>query len=304
MPGVKERGQPGPPRHSLSLMNGIGHLPSVENLQCFVAASDHLNFRRAAAEMALTPTAFGQRIKQLEEQLGLELFARTTRHVALTPAGHRLLPAARDAIAAARRCTELVHHGESISARFTLGTRFELGMSWIVPALLELKRVRPNWHIDLYVGSGADIVDRLRARTLDTIVTSAPIARADWSAERGRVVLLGSLAAPAAGDASEACVSSEGVTSITTAMVLGMTAGAFAEEACRRFLPGCRAVAKASFAEVARAVVEGAEALRSMEAQILDEQQLPLSQVLDLKVGDTLMLNATPDSEISTSRRG
>ena len=33
--------------------------------------------------------------------------------------------------------------------------------------------------------------------------------------------------------------------------------------------------------------------------KVLDEQQLPLSKVLDLKVGDTLMLNATPDSDIS-----
>ena len=44
--------------------------------------------------VALTPAAFGQRIKQLEEQLGTSLFHRTTRSVRLTESGLALLPAA------------------------------------------------------------------------------------------------------------------------------------------------------------------------------------------------------------------
>lgn len=164
-------------------MIGLGHLPSIENLQCFIAAAEHLNFRRAAEQMALTPTAFGQRIKQLEEQLDFPLFARTTRHVELTPAGHRLLPVARDAIATAQQCAEIVHHDEALPARFTLGTRFELGMSWVVPAMLALRESYPQWHVDLYFGSGEDILERLRNRQVDCIITSAPVARREWAAE-------------------------------------------------------------------------------------------------------------------------
>ncbi len=164
-------------------MIGLGHLPSIENLQCFVAAAEHLNFRRASEQMALTPTAFGQRIKQLEEQLEFPLFARTTRHVELTPAGHRLLPVARGAIATAQQCAEVVHHEEALPARFTLGTRFELGMSWVVPAMLELREKYPHWHVDLYFGSGEDILERLRNRQVDSIITSAPVARREWTAE-------------------------------------------------------------------------------------------------------------------------
>ncbi len=162
---------------------GLGQLPSVENLQCFVAAAEHLNFRRAAKTVSLTPTAFGQRIKQLEEQLGTMLFERTTRHVELTPAGHRLLASALDAIEAARQCLDVVHHDEELPARFTIGTRHELGMSWVMPALVALREVRPHWHVDLYFGSGADIVESLRERKVDCIVTSAPVARHDWAAE-------------------------------------------------------------------------------------------------------------------------
>lgn len=164
-------------------MVGLGQLPSVDNLQCFVAAAEQLNFRRAAAQLALTPTAFGQRIRQLEEQLGVELFLRTTRHVELTPAGHRLLPAVREAMAAVRHCAAVVHHDEAAPARFTVGTRFELGMSWLVPAMLALRESHPHWHVDLYFGSSDDILQRLRLRKVDGVVTSAPVARKEWTAE-------------------------------------------------------------------------------------------------------------------------
>src|SRR5689334_25354523 len=60
---------------------------SFESLRCFLAAARLLNFRNASRAVALTPAAFGQRIRQLEEQLGVELFARTTRSVSLTERG-------------------------------------------------------------------------------------------------------------------------------------------------------------------------------------------------------------------------
>ena len=155
----------------------------MENLQCFVVAAEQKSFRRAAEIISLTPTAFGQRIKQLEEQLGYDLFNRTTRFIELTPAGHRLLPVARNTLATAHQCAEVVHHDEQMPARFTLGTRFELGMSWVVPSMLSLRESHAHWHVDLYFGSGDDIADRLRGRSVDCIITSAPIARTEWAAE-------------------------------------------------------------------------------------------------------------------------
>ena len=57
--------------------------------------------------MALTPTAFGQRIKRLEEQIGEPLFERTTRRVTLTEAGLALLPRAQYALEALRECLDV-----------------------------------------------------------------------------------------------------------------------------------------------------------------------------------------------------
>lgn len=164
-------------------MKGLGALPSVDNLRCFLAGAEHLNFRRAAEEVALTPTAFGQRIKQIEEQLDQRLFERTTRRVELTSAGRRLVPVARSVLREARRAMEIVHAEADPPASFSIGTRFELGMSWILPAVVDMREERPNWDVDLYFGSGPDILERLRGGQVDCVITSAPIAEREWAAE-------------------------------------------------------------------------------------------------------------------------
>ncbi len=157
--------------------------PSIENLRCFLAAAEALNFRRAARTVALTPAAFGQRIRALEDELGTTLFERTTRTVALTASGRRLVPLARDAVAAAARCRAATLDDTSLPFRLVLGTRFELGVSWLVPAVAALRKDRPAWTLELRFGSGREVVDLLERSEVDAIVTSAPLARAEWRAE-------------------------------------------------------------------------------------------------------------------------
>ena len=81
-------------------------LPDLESLRCFHAAAQHLNFRIAARTVGLSPAAFGDRIKRLEQTYDTRLFERTTRRVALTPAGERLWPQARRCLDEAARCRE------------------------------------------------------------------------------------------------------------------------------------------------------------------------------------------------------
>ncbi len=64
-------------------------------LQAFLSIAEQGSFSRAAAHLNLSQTALSHRIKKLEEDLGFQLLARTTRQVALTPAGLELLPTAR-----------------------------------------------------------------------------------------------------------------------------------------------------------------------------------------------------------------
>ena len=150
-------------------------LPSIDSLRCFTAAAKLLNFRAAARSVALTPAAFGQRIKQLEEQLGAPLFQRTTRSVRLTESGLALLPAAERCLLAAGDCVRAGSGGSRALAPMdvTIGTRHELGLSWILPQLDTLMKVQPWLQLHLYFGSGADILMRVRSMEIECAVTSS-----------------------------------------------------------------------------------------------------------------------------------
>ncbi len=150
--------------------------PSIESLRCFAAAAETRNFRKAARIVALTPAAFGHRIKQLEDQLGVPLFSRTTRSIALTEAGVALLPHARRCLDAAGDCVRAAR-GEVGPAPMTLtiGTRQELGMSWLLPQLDALTAERPFLRLHLYFGSGPDLVLRVRTQEIDCAITSSRI---------------------------------------------------------------------------------------------------------------------------------
>ena len=54
-------------------------IPGTRGLRSFDAAARHMNFTRAAAEIGVTPAAISHQIKEFEDQLGLELFTRTSR---------------------------------------------------------------------------------------------------------------------------------------------------------------------------------------------------------------------------------
>jgi DNA-binding transcriptional LysR family regulator len=71
----------------------------VRLLRHFVAVAEELHFTRAAARLYLAQQALSRDIRRLEQQLGVRLLTRTTRRVALTPEGERLLPRARELLA-------------------------------------------------------------------------------------------------------------------------------------------------------------------------------------------------------------
>ncbi|WP_165483112.1 LysR family transcriptional regulator [Legionella genomosp. 1] len=60
------------------------------SLQCFIKAAETLHFASAAASLHITPTALSKQIKGLEQQIGIQLFKRSTRRVILTEMGERL----------------------------------------------------------------------------------------------------------------------------------------------------------------------------------------------------------------------
>lgn len=156
-------------------------IPDLESLRCFEAAATQLNFRKAAQAVALSPPAFGERIRRLEEELETRLFERTTRKVALTDAGLRLLPQARSLLEAARGLWDAVHDERRAPFTLTLGTRFELGLSWITPALASLSADRPERTLDLVFGDSPELLARTETGAIDASVTSYRLATARFA---------------------------------------------------------------------------------------------------------------------------
>ena len=151
-------------------------LPDLESLKCFVAAADLLNFRAAARQVGLSPAALSQRIRSLEEQLETSLFKRTTRTVHLTEAGLALLPTAHNALEAAAEVWLAVgKHSGRIPVDITIGTRHELGLSWVVPMLPDLQNAHPGLTCHTYFGSGADLEYKVRGRQIDCAISSRTV---------------------------------------------------------------------------------------------------------------------------------
>ncbi|MGM0574345.1 MAG: LysR family transcriptional regulator [Myxococcota bacterium] len=154
-------------------------LPDPDTLRCFEAAATKPTFRAAAERVHLSPAAFSGRIRQLESLLDVTLFERTTRRVVLTAAGRRLLPHVRRALRELARCGE-VARDEDARVPFTLvlGTRYELGMSWLVPAIADLRESRPERKLELYFADSPDLLRRVALGRLDAMISSARLVDA------------------------------------------------------------------------------------------------------------------------------
>lgn len=143
----------------------------------------HRSFRAAAAAVGLSPAAFSERIQRLEEDLGAKLLSRGGRQVRLTPAGERLLPHARQLLTDARRCREVVGAGARQPYELNIGTRFELGLSWLVPAIEHLRKEVPERRLHLVFGVSRGLTAGLLQGEIDALVSSMRLTQASLQYE-------------------------------------------------------------------------------------------------------------------------
>lgn len=132
------------------------NLPGTRALRTFEAAARHLNFTRAADEVGLTPAAVSYQIKEIEDQLGIVLFARTSRSIQLTPAGAVLFEATTDALETLQRAAGRARRiaRDSNQFRLTVGPRF--ATHWLLPRLPKFKAAHPGLELTF------DITDQVR----------------------------------------------------------------------------------------------------------------------------------------------
>ena len=120
----------------------IRSLPPIASLRAFEAAARHLNFTRAAEELAITQAAISYQIRLLEERLGTALFIREPRRLLLTEAGAELAIPVRDAFDRLRATFDNFH--EEAKTVLALSVSETFASNWLVPRLGSFQMENPT----------------------------------------------------------------------------------------------------------------------------------------------------------------
>ncbi|MDB5402685.1 MAG: LysR family transcriptional regulator, glycine cleavage system transcriptional activator [Acetobacteraceae bacterium] len=121
-------------------------LPSLNGLRAFEAAARLTSFTLAAAELNVTQTAISHQIRRLEEQLGIKLFIRQNRALALTRQAQDYLPSVRTAFEDLRRATARLHRAEQ-EERLTVSTTASLATKWLVSRVAAFQDANPGMEV-------------------------------------------------------------------------------------------------------------------------------------------------------------
>lgn len=156
--------------------------PTLNDLTAFLLIAEHLNFRRAASTLGVTPSALSHTIRILERRVGTQLLLRTTRNVALTEAGARLADRLRPSVAGiAQALGELADSGDTLSGRIAITTSEYGGRLIAEGAVASFRTANPKVSFEISVdhaltdliASGCDAGIRLREQVPPDMVALA-----------------------------------------------------------------------------------------------------------------------------------
>ncbi len=140
----------------------------LQQLRYVVAVAELGNFTRAAERCFVVQSALSHQVAKLEQELGARLFHRTSRSVALTPAGAAMLPAARECLLAAERARAEVYAATGeIRGRLAVGM-IPTAAAVDVPAVLRaFHEQHPQVRIRLLTAGSDVLADQVRDGALD-----------------------------------------------------------------------------------------------------------------------------------------
>ena len=131
-------------------------LPPLKSIQAFEAAARLGSFMRAAEEMHITPSAVSHRIRELERELGLQLFHRIHRSIVISDAGKRYAEEISEAFGRMEAATLAASVGGK-SDLLTVHVVPSFAAQWLMPRMARFSAVTPD--TDVRLNASTDLVD-------------------------------------------------------------------------------------------------------------------------------------------------
>src|SRR5438445_5798032 len=155
---------------------------ALDGVEACLSVAQHRSFRRASAELGVTPSAISQAIRTLETRVGAALFIRTTRSVGLTEAGERFLlrakPAFEELVAASEVARDL---GQRPAGLLRLTAPRAVVPILLEPLIASFCRAYPE--VEVEIAATADLVD-IAAQGFDAGIRLGQFIASDMVAVR------------------------------------------------------------------------------------------------------------------------
>ena len=155
-------------------MQSLGSkLPPLKNLVAFEAAARHLSLTRAAKELGISREAVSRQIRILEDHLGVKLFDRLHRAVAMTPPGRKFQTVVRESLENVAYVTGAIRR-PSLPFKITVTSTIAIATFWLTPRLAAFRSKYPD--VEIHVA----ISDEPKSLIADEIDVGLRYGDGDW----------------------------------------------------------------------------------------------------------------------------
>ena len=146
----------------------------LRQLKYFVKVAGNLSFSEAAKNLCVTQSTLSQQIKQLEGELGTQLFIRTSHSVELTEAGKELLPLAIATIHSAESCKDRIADLNALSVgTLNIGVTYSFSPI-LTETLITFMKMYPSIKLNIFYKPMAELMEMLQEREVDFLLAFRP----------------------------------------------------------------------------------------------------------------------------------
>ncbi len=158
-------------------------MPSVKELEAFVAVLEAGSFQGAARRLHATPPAVSKRISELEIELGVRLFDRSTRQCHITSRGRALVPYAQRVLGDIGEIRRTIGERQALVGHIRLGVVETIAFTELSNLLRQFAADFSQLSVDVEVGVTPDLIRKVRTRELDIACVVAPVLEQELASE-------------------------------------------------------------------------------------------------------------------------